>query len=644
MNQEEKSRIEELKKSLYSRVAPDIRTKRRLRFHEQDVDVKTDWEHPKEVDDEIELNKKYKDTSMSFFKKLLVFSIIIFIIALGAGAYLLFNGSNIVSANNVDIKITGPVSVAGGEPFTFDIGVSNKNNIKLQTVDLSIDYPTGTVDPTDTTKELKNTRELIPDIDPNGTDHKTVNAIVYGEENTEKEVKVTVEYRINGSNSVFQKEQVFNVLINSSPLSLSVSSFKEVTSGQNFELDVTMTSNSNQIMKNLLLKANYPFGFTYISSDLKPISNTTVWGVGDIPPGGKKTVKIKGKLEGQDDESRIFTFSAGAQSSTNNKIIGTEFISNTQEVSIKKPFISLETAFDANTNLKEYVGSFDTPIKVEVSYFNNLPTTILDGEVHVKLSGTALDKFSVSPSQGLYHSENNEIVWNEITNSELKSIGAGESGKVRFDITPRNFSTVQRPVIDPSINISVSMNGNRSSETDVPENVVVDSQYIIKVGSDASLSGQIVRKDGPFENTGPIPPKAEQATTYTVIWTVDNTSSNVNNAVVTAVLPSYVKWLGRISPSGEDINYNNVNGQIIWNVGNVGTYTMNSSRRRQVAFQISLTPSVTQIGNMLDLVGKTTLTAQDNFTNQPINSNLSSLNTRFSTDSSFISGDENVTQ
>ena len=644
MNQEEKSRIEELKKSLYSRVAPDIRTKRRLRFHEQDVDVKTDWEHPKEVDDEIELNKKYKDTSMSFFKKLLVFSIIIFIIALGAGAYLLFNGSNIVSANNVDIKITGPVSVAGGEPFTFDIGVSNKNNIKLQTVDLSIDYPTGTVDPTDTTKELKNTRELIPDIDPNGTDHKTVNAIVYGEENTEKEVKVTVEYRINGSNSVFQKEQVFNVLINSSPLSLSVSSFKEVTSGQNFELDVTMTSNSNQIMKNLLLKANYPFGFTYISSDLKPISNTTVWGVGDIPPGGKKTVKIKGKLEGQDDESRIFTFSAGAQSSTNNKIIGTEFISKTQEVSIKKPFISLETAFDANTNLKEYVGSFDTPIKVEVSYFNNLPTTILDGEVHVKLSGTALDKFSVSPSQGLYHSENNEIVWNEITNSELKSIGAGESGKVRFDITPRNFSTVQRPVIDPSINISVSMNGNRSSETDVPENVVVDSQYIIKVGSDASLSGQIVRKDGPFENTGPIPPKAEQATTYTVIWTVDNTSSNVNNAVVTAVLPSYVKWLGRISPSGEDINYNNVNGQIIWNVGNVGTYTMNSSRRRQVAFQISLTPSVTQIGNMLDLVGKTTLTAQDNFTNQPINSNLSSLNTRFSTDSSFISGDENVTQ
>ena len=321
MNQEEKSRIEELKKSLYSRVAPDIRTKRRLRFQKQEVDVQTDWDHPQEIQEDVELNKKYKDTSMSFLTKLLIFSVIVFVAAIGIGAYLLFNGSNIVSANNIDININAPVSVAGGEPISFDVQVFNKNNVKLETVDLSVDYPAGTADPSDTSKELKGFRELIPDIDPNGVGQKTLQAVVYGEENSKKEIKVTVEYRVKGSNAIFQKEKTFDILISSSPLSLNVSSFKEVNSGQEFELTVTMTSNSKEVIKNLLLKAVYPFGFAYISSDTKTLGDTTTWKIGDIPPGAKKTIKIKGKLEGQDDETRVFRFNTGAQSVRNDKVI-----------------------------------------------------------------------------------------------------------------------------------------------------------------------------------------------------------------------------------------------------------------------------------------------------------------------------------
>ena len=130
------------------------------------MDVQTDWDHPQEIQEDVELNKKYKDTSMSFLTKLLIFSVIVFVAAIGIGAYLLFNGSNIVSANNIDININAPVSVAGGEPISFDVQVFNKNNVKLETVDLSVDYPAGTADPSDTSKELKGFRELIPDIDP----------------------------------------------------------------------------------------------------------------------------------------------------------------------------------------------------------------------------------------------------------------------------------------------------------------------------------------------------------------------------------------------------------------------------------------------------------------------------------------------
>lgn len=646
MNQEDKSRIDEMKRSLYSRSSPDIRSRRRTKFiSTEPVEVKTDWEHPKEVYEDVELNKRYKDSSMSFFTKLFIFSIIIFILALGAGAFILFKGSNIVSANNIDININGPVSISGGEPVSFDVQVSNKNNIKLETVDLSIDFPAGTVDADDSTKELKNIRELIPDIGAGGIGTKTVKAIVYGEENSKKEIKVTVEYRVKGSNAVFQKLKTFDLLISSSPLNLSVSSFNEVNSGQEFDMTLTINSNSKETIKNLLLNAVYPFGFSYISSSIKPINdNNNIWRVGDIPPGGKKTLKIRGKLDGQDDETRVFRFNTGAQSTKSDKQIGTEYVSAVQEIGIKKPFITVGVSLDGNADLQEYVGSFDSPISVAVNYFNNLPTAIINGEVHVKLSGNAFDKASVVPQQGLYLSANNEIVWNSITTSELRNIGAGESGTVNFTIIPKNNTVQNKPLTNPEISMSINVEGKRNSENNVPESISSSASRKIKVSSDINLSGQVVRSSGPFENSGPIPPKAEQPTTYTVIWTVDNTTNSISDAEVRSSLPSYVKWVDNISPKTENISYNNVDGQIVWKIGSLSGSTSKDARRRQVAFQVSLNPSITQVGQSPILINGATLNAQDDFTNQTLNSSLSPLSTRFSNDPIFKDGFEYITQ
>src|SRR3989344_727307 len=641
MSQEDKSRIDELNKSLYSRNAPNVRSKRKLRWKEQDTDVQTDWKHPEETLEDVELNKHYKDNSMSFFTKILIGSIIFFVIALGIGAYLVLNGSNIVSANNVDITINGPVSVAGGEPISLDIEVINQNNITLNTVDLSVDFPIGTTD-VENNAELKNFHEVIGDISPGGVSKKTLEAVIYGEENLKKEIKVSIEYRVKGSNAIFLKEKTFEVLISSSPITLSVSSFREINSGQEFELALSLNSNSKEVIRNILLKAIYPFGWSYISSDIKPVSDTTTWRIGDMPPGGKKTIKIKGKLEGQDDEVRVFRFLVGAWNPNNEKTIGTEYVSAIQEVSIKKPFMTVAVSLDGNSGATDYVGSFDNPIKVEISYFNNLQTSVLDGEIHVKLSGSAFDKAGVSPDQGLYKSSDNEIVWNSITSGDLRDIGAGEGGRVSFSINPRDQRTALKVITNTDLRVDVSVNGKRNSESNVPESIALSTSRRVKVSSEISLGGQVLRSVGPFPNTGPIPPRAESETTYTITWTVDNTSSSVSGATVESSLPPYVKWLGKTDPSGEDITYNNVDGQIRWNIGNVGTYTAGSSKRKQVSFQVGLTPSITQKDQIPVLVNQSVLTAQDDFTREIIKSNLGTLNTRFSADPAFHDGDEKV--
>ena len=646
---ENDSRIEELKKGLYSRNAPDIRRRHHLHLQQKEFSVPSDWEHPPEesFSDE-EANQRYEKPGMSFFTKLLIGSVLFFVLALGIGAYLIWRGSDIVSANNIDINLAGPVSVAGGEPVSFTVQVSNKNSVQLQVVNLSVSYPTGTANPADTTKALKNFQILMPDLNAGGTDQQAISAVLFGEQNTTKTIAVTVDYRVQGSSATFSKEKDFDILINSSPLSLSVDSFKQVNSNQELDLDVSVVSNSKEVIKNLLLNAAYPFGFTFTSSSPSPIQNDhATWAIGDLPAGGKAVIHIKGKIQGEDGDTRVFKFAVGVPGQTTNstvKTIGTEYIATTQTVSIEKPFLSVNLSLGGDATTQDYIGQFDQSVQGQIAWFNNTTSAVIDGEIHLSLTGSVLDKGSVDAQGGYYDSANNQIVWNTVTTPALSSIAAGNGGTVNFSFTPRNLSTKSNPITNPQAALVVNAKANRISEANVPEEIDSSATRNVKVSSNAALSEQVVRSTGPFANIGPVPPKAEQDTTYTVIWTIYNTTSTLDGVQVTATLPPYVTWMGNVNPTSTDISYNKVNGQITWNLGNVAVYAGQGSGQYQVAFQVDMKPGADLVGQTPTLVGQANLTARDDFTGATVTNTVQPANTRFSTDPAFIDGNELVTK
>jgi len=689
--------IDSLEKSLYSRNAPNVRAGRHLHLRPKNYDVKDDWDHPKDsfendfddapmmagfgaghvfagvtdaddaddTDDTTGTRGRYTKSHMSFFTKFLIASVIFFILCLGAGAYFVWRGADIISANNIDINLAGPVSIAGGSPASFTVQVSNKNNVTLQVVDITVNYPSGTADPADPSSPLKETQETLPDIASGGIGQQTIGAIFYGEANSQKTIQVTVNYRVAGSNATFTKEKDFSILMSSSPLTISATSFTQITSGQSFEIDVTVKSNSQTTIDNLLLKTTYPFGFTFASAVPKPVDTAdSVWAIGDLPAGGTAVIKIKGSLQGEDQQARVFNFSVGAAEVATNtggigntlaaQTIGTEYISGSDSMTIAKPFLSLDLALNGDNTDSQYIGAFDTPETGQITWFNNTTNTIIDSEIDLNLSGTAFEKASVSPGQGFYNSGNSQIVWNQVTTPSLASIGAGQSGTVTFTITPRNLSTQANPITNPELNMSLSAKGNQISESNVPTEIDSTVAKNILISSNVALSGQVVRSTGPFTNTGPIPPIAQQQTTYTVVWTVYNTSNTLDGVQVAAILPPYVKWLGPISPTTANIIYDGTNGQVTWNIGNVSAYSGTDSgagtagtsgaggTSEQVAFQIGVTPGVDLVGQTPSIIGNAVLVARDDFTGASLTNTVQALTTRFSTDPTFNNGDEIV--
>jgi len=644
MPQEEHDHLDDLNRSIYDRNAPDVRSRRKMRLFGDRTELKTAWERPpEEKDEDPVLNASYREKHhMSFAIKMLIGSAVFCAVALCVGAYIFLNGGNLISANNIVIDISGPISVAAGAPITLSVTITNNNNVALKGVNFSMEFPAGTTQASDTTALLDTYKDSLGDIAPHSSAYRTVNVVIYGEQNLEKQIKASVTYGIAGSSSTFTKDTNFGILISSSPIGLSPTSFKEITSGQPFDLTVAVKSNSQNTIKNVILKASYPFGFAFASASMTPASSDgTTFALGDIPPGVSRTLVIHGALTGEDSSIRAFHYTIGIQQPGSPLSIGTVLSEAEDDVTIQKPFVSLDLDIDGIPATSGPVGQFGRSSNVVVNWTNNLQDTLSNMVITVHLSGSAYSKSAVMALNGYFRSGTDDVVWNQQNDPELASVPAGATGEMSFTISPVNNGTAASPITEQKIDLSSVVTADRSSSSNVPGTTVA-TVATLKISSDLSLSGRLLRSQGPFVNVGPIPPISEQQSTYTVDWSISNSLNPVSSAIVTATLPPYVAWVGQTSPSTEDISYDKNSGTVTWNVGSIAASNGNGANRREAEFQVAFTPSVDQVGKYPLLVSKATLTATDGWTGAALTSSQQYLTTSFSTDPAFKNGDETV--
>ena len=618
---EDQGRIDELKARLYSRSKGNERIYRRRTLRERQYDVKRGWS-PDARPVERKSRPQKKRTFLSLF---LIFSAVFFILSAGFSAFYFFGGSNIVSADNVDIEIQGPTSIAGGEELQLQISIANKNNVELQLADLIIEYPDGTRAAGNLSKDLPRYRESIGTIKPGERIKKTVSAVLFGEENTPKDVKVTVEYRIPTSNAIFYTEKSYPLTLSSSPMGVAVRGVEEISSGQDISFTVTVVSNATAVIKDALLVAEYPFGFSFTSSTPSPDARSSVWQLGDLEPGEEQTIRIVGKMTGQDNEERVFRFSGGSADQNDDTRLATAFVTVVKPVLIARPFITTEVALNGETT-SEYIANTGERIRADISWLNNLATRVEDAKISVRITGSVLDKNTVSVDRGQYLSGQNLITWNGSTDASLATLEAGESGRVSFTFSPLTLAQLGN-LKNQTINLEVSVSGRRVSEDGVTETIESNVTRTVKLNSNLLLSSRALHFSSPLSNNGPMPPQVDKETTYTVVWTVTNSSNQVSGAKVVATLPSYMRWVGIVSPTSESVSYNPVGGTVTWELGEVASGVGSATSPREVLFQVGLVPSASQIGDAPALIGTQTLVGFDRFTETEIRATERELTT-----------------
>jgi hypothetical protein len=609
-NLPQKSKVTKLQEKLYS-PNTQFQIRERQIMKRPLKDVPSSWGDIENSDFSSNIGKK----RISFFTKMLIVSFIFFVSALSFVLFRFNGGGNTVYSNAVSVILVGPVSVGGGEELSIDVIIQNNHSFPINTVDLVIEYPEGTKT-VDLRNDLPRFREGLGDIEANTIVKKTYKSYIFGTEGDLKNIDVRAEYRVPNSNAIFESRKSFELVLQSAPLRLVVDTVKEITSGQALSFDVTVASNSNSELQNILVTVDYPFGFNFSESTIPPNSGKNIWFFEKLYPQESKKFTVRGSLIGQNNEERVFKWNIGLSEPATPEEFKIKFTTLPKSITLIKPFLAMDFSVDGEFGV-DIVRKGAEQLGGRLTYTNNTGGTIVDPQIVLKLDGEVLDDPSVNLENGFFNSSDNTITWNKITNPAFfTKIDVGQSATLDFNFRSKVLATRQAVYKNPEIVVNASITGKRIGEGNVPEDIKVNSVKRIKFESDVNFVSVANHL------SGPLPPKVENDSVYAIRLDVKNSSNLLQRGRMRAVLPPYVLWNNAVSPSSEKVTYIPSSRSIEWDLGDIREHVGYIDPARSITLDLTLTPSTSQLGQAPELLKEVTFTAFDSFTQTEINESI----------------------
>ncbi len=631
-------RIDEIKKRLFANDSRLVPKRRPWFFHKKKYKVNSEWQDSNKNEPS---GVKAFVVPQTVYKKFFIGSVIFLILAGVFAAFMLYTGDNTVSTERIKISVVGNAFTAGGENLPLVVTVENGNSVPIESSELVIEYPRGS--DASNLGDFERKRITLGTIAPGEQQNQNISLVLYGEQGSTKDVTARIEYRVQGSNAIFTKEIKYTVNINTAPLTLSVDAPSDAVSNQDYTMTISAIVGASQISPNTVIKVDYPPGFQYKSATPKPIVGNNIFALDKKDVGGTNKIVIEGTIIGIDGDQKAFKVSAGEPDTYDQSKISVVYNSFLHELTLTKPFIDAHLSVNG-VEASTYTANSQEKVNAEIVWSNNLPNRVDDMEIDAKISGNALNHSLIS-SSGFYDSNTDTIIWDKNSVQQFASVEPGENGRVTFSFSTVSLLSGSQSVIgDPTVTIELSVKAREPSEGIAVKEVSGFDKVTFNINTDLQLQSGAVYSSGPFPNTGPLPPKVGNETTYTINWSLTNTGNRTAQTEIRASLPLNVRFIKSDPASTENITYNDATKEIIWRAGNVARGTGFVVVPRTVSFQVGLTPSLSQVDSVPLLLNDSNLTAQDLFTLENLSSTSAHLTTKILNDHLYTQGWDRVVQ
>lgn len=557
-----------------------------------------------------ELSQPSLSQAVRFFsprqKKILIVSGVIFLAILVLSSAVFYFWLTSFKKSLIDFNISGPTQISSGEAGAYVVSYWNNTNQILQNAALVLRYPQGAV--IDDNKIIRNIE--LGSIGIGGGGKQEITIAFVGPDKSIQKIEAVLNYKPQNTTSTFENKVSKEVAINGSALSIDFKTPETTLPNIKNVYAIHYKNNTGKVFQNVSIEATYPNEFNFVSSSQAPAKNNNTWNLGDLNPEEEGNITILGILKNAQNAN--FELAIGVVK--NNRFY--KFSQNSSQINVIALPLRMDISVNGQSNLTANPGD---SLQFKIHYENGAGIALSDIILKAKLDGLMYD-FSSLKTSGYFNGVDNAITWNAGNWPDFKSLPPNSSGDVEFQINvkPRyivrtfkdkNFllqvsAIMETPTVPPSLAV---------------KSLSVVSDLAVKINTKAELKTKGYYFDAVLKNSGPLPPKVNQTTTYTIHWQITNYSNNINNVIAKAVLSEGVSWLNKKAGAGAaTLEYNDRTGELTWNAGEVVAGTGLLLDPYEVVFQVGLTPAANNVNSAVSILGESVLTGNDTFTGNDI--------------------------
>lgn len=571
------------------------------------TDLPTSWGDEAPI-----IKEAHEEKGLSFGLKLLLLSSVVLFIAIGFTSWRVFSLRNVVSASNIDMSLDIVPYVEGGESTPLTFTLRNRNTSQLEDAVVTLMYKQGNGSQDEQEKIYE--KRVLGTVNKDEYKLQDYKVILYGKESESRDLSIKLEYKVAGSNAIFSKLVTTTVSLKAPPISVHIDGPEILSIGQTGSFTFSIKNNSATTSLPSVLQVVLPNSFSVESSVPNTTSKGTTWLIPSIKKGESKSVTITGQLSGVQGETATLRASIGSVG-RNNADIGIVYASQTSDVKLRSSPLTLSVSMDTLSSLSESL-RYGDKATLNIVYKNEGTDILTDVGISLRIEGDAAVLSQIDPITGFFDSTNRIITWNKVMVPLLSQVKPGEQGTVQVVI----------PIVSKGSNspsLAITLKGTASSRSEEDVSTTISKQWSVK-GS-ATLSGRTAYTNSPFVNSGPIPPVANTATTYTVHLSV-SAQNALADTKVSFTLPVYVQWRSVVT-DGSNVTYSSKTRTVTWNIG-----AIQAEKTVAVDIGLSVKPSLSHVNQMPTITSGIVLDADEEISRNHIRSTISPLTT-------FISGE-----
>jgi len=553
--------------------------------------------------------------------KIKIFNILIIILIVATGISYGLYKRQAFSKDILKLEILGPETCQAGEEIEYTIKYKNNGNVRLENLRFVFEFPEGALLEQDQSERM--TMDL-QDLYPGQEEIFKFTSRFFGKEAEIKTVKASLSYHAKNLKAAYESKSTFSTKISAIPLSFDFDFSSKAIGDKQAKITLNYFSNLDFPLSDLRVKIEYPSGFEFLSSSPNGIEKNE-WEIQMLNKAEGGRIDILGIVHGEIGDYRVFKAELGIW------VQGKFFAlaETNRGMQIIRPHLSISQQINGSL---DYTANPGETLHYEI-FFRNIGTQSLENLFLVSSLDGPFDATSINSSSGKINSTDGSILWDWRDVSDLRNLAPGQEAMVEFWVNLKKDLEIQGP-----------SDKNFILKNDVLLSQINDESET-KINSKLSIEQKAYFEDEVFGNSGPIPPRVNQKTTYTIIWEVRNYYNNVDDVRVRAVLPSQVRLTGNIFPEQEKqkFTFDSQSREILWNLGGLEMGVGAFLPHKSLAFQVELSPSENQKGLVAGLINQVQISGEDQFTERNITTSNSGIDTTLPNDSTTNS-DQGVVQ